>query len=100
MSGGHFDYTQREILMIRESIRSIINNNGKKVKEESNTLYFSEDSYNSNFSEETIEEFKKALEILRQAYVYSQRIDWLLSSDDSEESFKIRLREDLENYNP
>ena len=45
---------------------------------------------------ETIEEFKKGLEIIRKAYVYAQRIDWLLSGDDGEESFHLRLKEDLD----
>lgn len=47
------------------------------------------------YSEETIAEFKKGLEILRRAYVYAQRIDWLLSGDDSEESFHERMKEEL-----
>jgi hypothetical protein len=39
----------------------------------------------------------KGLEILKNAFVYTQRIDWLLSGDDSEESFHQRLKEDLKN---
>ena len=50
-----------------------------------------------NYSKETIKEFKKGLDILRKAYVYAQRIDWLLSADDGEESFHKRLKEDLDN---
>lgn len=34
---------------------------------------------------------------LREAAIYAQRIDWLFSGDDSEESFKKRIREDLLN---
>ena len=49
------------------------------------------------FSEETIAEFKKAVHILKQAEIYAQRIDWLLSGDDGEDSFHIRLKSDLEN---
>ena len=44
---------------------------------------------------EVIEEFKKGLKILKTAAVYAQRIDWLLSGDDGEESFKERLKEEL-----
>ena len=50
-----------------------------------------------NYSKETIEEFKKGLSLLRKAYVYAQRIDWLLSDDDGEESFHKRLKEELGN---
>jgi hypothetical protein len=30
------------------------------------------------------------------AEIYAQRIDWLLSGDDGEDSFRKRLKEDLE----
>lgn len=44
---------------------------------------------------EVVDEFKKGLKILKTAAIYAQRIDWLLSGDDGEESFKRRLKEDL-----
>ena len=34
-------------------------------------------------------------DILIQAYLYVQRIDWLVSGDDSEDGFHERLKEDL-----
>lgn len=43
-----------------------------------------------------LEEFKKGLKILKTAAIYAQRIDWFLSGDDGEESFKRRLKEELE----
>jgi hypothetical protein len=43
-----------------------------------------------------ITKFKEGLDILRKAEVYAQRIDWLVSGDDGEESFLERLKEDLE----
>lgn len=46
--------------------------------------------------QEVVEEFKKGLKILKTAAIYAQRIDWLLSGDDGEESFKRRLKEDLD----
>ena len=49
------------------------------------------------YNKETIKEFKKGLAILKKAYVYAQRIDWLLSGDDGEESFHERLKEELDN---
>ena len=45
---------------------------------------------------EVLEEFKKGLEILKKAAIYAQRIDWLLSGDDGEDSFKRRLKEELD----
>jgi len=87
MSGGHFDYDQYKISQIAESIRSII---------DKNTMIddFSSDS-SYHFSKKTIDEFKKAERILKEAYVYAQRIDWLISEDDGEKTFHERLKEDL-----
>ena len=45
---------------------------------------------------EVVEEFKNGLKILKIAAIYAQRIDWLLSGDDGEESFKRRLKEELD----
>lgn len=51
--------------------------------------------YYHDFTPQTIEEFRKAVKILKRAYVYAQRIDYLISCDDSEESFHERLQEEL-----
>lgn len=45
---------------------------------------------------EILEELKKGLKILKMASIYAQRIDWLLSGDDSEDSFKRRLKENID----
>ena len=50
----------------------------------------------NGFSEDTMQEFKLAVWYLKQALVYTQRIDWLLSGDDGEETFHERLKKDLE----
>jgi hypothetical protein len=34
--------------------------------------------------------------VLRQAYVYAQRIDWLVCGDDGEDSFQRRLKFEME----
>jgi hypothetical protein len=56
---------------------------------------YPEDKYHPEYSKEAIEEFKKGVELIKQAQIYMQRIDWLLSGDDGEESFLKRLKEDL-----
>ena len=78
MSGGYFDHSQYRIKDIIIDIESILL-----------------DDSDYNMKEETIQEFKKGLEYLYKAYVYTQRIDWFLSGDDSEETFHERLKEDL-----
>ena len=51
--------------------------------------------YYPDYTPETLAEFRKGVEILKRASVYAQRIDWLISCDDSEDSFHERLEEDL-----
>ena len=112
MSGGHFDYYQWHIRDIVYSLEDYIY--GHPLDEE-DIDYYIEDHWLEDkekeyviknkhtvpnlyeYSKETIKEFKKGLAILRKAYVYAQRIDWLLSGDDGEESFHERLKEELNN---
>lgn len=71
---------------VSETIRSLADNNKRK----------DEWGYSNDYSEETLAEFKKAIGIIQQAEVYIHRIDWLVSGDDGEDNFHIRLKEDLE----
>lgn len=85
MSGGYFDYKQYQIADMANKIENVIKNNAEK----------DEWGYARNYCPETIEKFNEAVKALRQAAIYVQRIDWLLSGDDSEESFISRLADDL-----
>jgi hypothetical protein len=107
MSGGFFDYDQSKIKNMIDSIEDLIANNGR-VKTEQEIIdgawgafdddYFNkypEDMFWHKYPDEVIEEFKKGITHLQIAYIYAQRIDWLVSGDDGEESFIRRLNEDL-----
>ena len=99
MSGGHFNYQQYHISDIADSIQEEIDNNNEPWFPK-DTPYSWEQRINSEFtgvrySDETIKEFKNAVKYLRIAAIYAQRVDWLLSGDDSEESFHRRLKKDL-----
>jgi hypothetical protein len=76
MSGGYFDYVQDRMLRAADSLASVIE---------------TDDQY----SKQTLAEFGKALTMLRASAIYLQRIDWLISGDDTEESFHKHLKEDL-----
>jgi hypothetical protein len=78
MSGGYFDYEQGRMKYMADRLASVIETNDE-------------------FSQETLAEFLKGLVLLRAAAVYLERIDFLLSSDDGEETFHKRLKEDLKN---
>ena len=107
MSGGHWDYIQYRFTDISKDIKNLIDKNGKeKTREELKDERFGdfqwyekypEDKFHCKYSDEVIKEFKKSIEIISKAQIYLQRLDWLLSGDDSEESFLKRLKEDLEN---
>ena len=105
MSGGFFDYQQYRMTDMIESIESVIKNNGKaKTQKQLDESWYTpdwyekypEDLYHPKYSNEVIEKFKEGVILLKKAQVYAQRIDWLLSDDDGEESFLVRLKEDLE----
>jgi len=90
MSGGHFQYKQWEIGNIADEVEQLILTNDSEEKNEWG------DRKGYHYTPETIEEFKKGLVLLRQAYVYAQRIDWLVSGDDGQDSFHRRLKFELE----
>ena len=49
-------------------------------------------------SDETIDAMKKAYRQIRIAGIYAERVDWMMSGDDSEESFRERIKEELEEF--
>lgn len=101
MSGGHFNYDQRRIDPIADDIQREIDNNGRELTEQEKRDYYWDDdkpTHHYEYPEEVIAEFKKGVEYLRLAAIYAQRIDWLLSGDDGEESFLERLKEELNEY--
>ena len=51
--------------------------------------------YYPDYTQETLQEFRRGIDLLKRASVYAQRIDWLISGDDGEDNFHKRLEEDL-----
>ena len=88
MSGGYFDYKQYAIDDIADAIEDIIKNKRAYNKEW--------DCVVNDYTDETFLKFEEGLELIRKASIYTQRIDWLISGDDGEESFHERLKEDLQ----
>ena len=81
MSGGQFNYEQFRISNIEDGIERLIKTNNR------------DDGF--HFNDEVIEKFTEALEYLRIARIMANRIDWLVSGDDSEETFFERLNEEV-----
>jgi len=105
MSGGAFDYNQYKIGYIADQIDEVIVKNGiektpQELKDESwrdDSWYdkYPEDKFHYKYPDEVIEKMKEAVKALNIAQEYAQRVDWLLSGDDGEESFLSRLEENL-----
>ena len=88
MSGGYFDYKQYELNAIADSIEQVILDYENKKKSEW------DDNLQWDFKDPlTIVEFRNAVNLIKKAAIYAQRIDWLLSDDDGEECFHKRLKE-------
>lgn len=87
MSGGYFNYSQNRINDVVEYLEYLLDD--EEAQEHRDT-----------YSDATLQKFKEAVDILRKAFVYTQRIDWLLSGDDGEETFHERLEEDLNQIEP
>jgi hypothetical protein len=105
MSGGAFDYDQYKIGYIADQIDEVIVKNGlEKTPEELKQegwrdpewyKKYPEDKFHYKYPDEVIEKMKEAVKALKIAQEYAQRVDWLLSGDDGEESFLRRLEENL-----
>jgi len=90
MSGGHFQYKQYELGHMADEIEQLIlDNDSEKVNEYGDIKGY-------GYSPETIEKFKLACMTLLLAQIYVQRIDWLVSGDDGEDSFHRRLDADID----
>ena len=79
MSGGRFNYIQYRFADIADDMVKII-----------------EEPEDHGLDEEAVAHVQMGIKLLLAAGIYLQRIDWLVSGDDSLEAFKQRLREDLE----
>jgi hypothetical protein len=77
MSGGYFDYVQYRINDICDSLEKIIKDNPY------------------DYDEKTLDKFRQAFITTEQAYLMIHRIDWLLSCDDSEESFHEQWEQEI-----
>lgn len=92
MSGGYFNYRQSQVSYLASEIDALIERNDDKSK----------DSYGyqigHEYPPEIIERFREAAHTLRQAAEMAQRIDWLVSGDDGEDSFMARWDKEVRPY--
>lgn len=80
MSGGHFDYVQYRFVETEDALREI-------VKDEDGDY---------DLPGDIASDVKEALDCLTKARLLINRIDYLVSGDDGEESYRRRVKEDFE----
>lgn len=99
MSGGTFEYWQNQIEYVIESIKEKIQKSGKPIPERLWDWYMRqnpESRFGTEYSESALRRFEEAIYALEKAFIYTQRVDWLVACDDGEDSFEERLKEELE----
>ena len=84
MSGGHFNYAQFRFREVAEELDELI-------------APSSDSYYYGAYSLETLQQFEIAKKFIETSAIYLQRIDWLVSGDDGEDTFHERLRDELNN---
>ena len=102
MSGGAFEYQQYHIEAIANCIEQEIIEAGREIPQE---IWLKNHWYGSSFDDsdrtyatyerKTIDIMKRAVYVLRMAYIYAKRVDWMLSGDDCEETLVKRLDKEL-----
>lgn len=111
MSGGYFDYAQSRIDDIADRIEDYLYGHELDESDVQDLIHdsFGDDDEPTEYAInhrhtmpnrngyrfQTLQQMKRAVKTLRKAAIYAQRADYLLSGDDSEESFMARLISDL-----
>lgn len=89
MSGGHFQYQQYRLEDMASQIDELIASNDDESLDEWG------DRRGYGYEPETIERFRQAAKTLRTAAAMTQRVDWLVSGGDDEDSFHKRWEEEV-----
>ena len=85
MSGGRFDFKQYQFEEIADDIDSLIAKNNIK----------DDWGYSRDYPADILEKFKETAHTCRLAAEMIQRVDWLVSGDDGEGSFRERWKEEV-----
>ena len=106
MSGGRFSYKQWHINNIADQIEQEVILSGKPIPKQKWSYYerqefeeTHEHPMNYAYPDSILRRMEEAVYALRAAAIYAQRVDYLLSGDDGEESFEERLSKELSELN-
>ena len=106
MSGGKFSYKQWHIDNIADQIEQEVILSGKPIPKQKWSYYERQEfeethkhPMNYAYPDSILRRMDEAVYALRAAAIYAQRVDYLLSGDDGEESFEERLSKELSELN-
>lgn len=106
MSGGKFSYKQWHIDNIADQIEQEVILSGKPIPKQKWSYYERQEfeethkhPMNYAYPDSILRRMEEAVYALRAAAIYAQRVDYLLSGDDGEESFEERLSKELSELN-
>ena len=94
MSGGYFEYNQWKVEELAEDIDRAI---ARSTRLLDNPPDKNDYEHCYVYTPETLAKFTEARDTLRRAAKMAQRVDWLLSGDDGEDSFHKRWEEEVLN---
>jgi len=90
MSGGHFNYIQSRLEDVACDIDELIEKNWSKELDEYG------DPQGRDYPFDIILKFHEARKTIRLAAAMIQRVDWLVSGDDGEDSFRTRWEREVD----
>ena len=106
MSGGKFSYKQWHIDNIADQIEQEVILSGKPIPKQKWSYYERQEfeethkhPMNYAYPDSILRRMEEAVYALHAAAIYAQRVDYLLSGDDGEESFEERLSKELSELN-
>ena len=106
MSGGRFSYKQWHIDNIADQIEQEVILSGKPIPKQKWSYYERQEfeethkhPMNYAYPDSVLRRMEEAVYALRAAAIFAQRVDYLLSGDDGEESFEERLSKELSELN-
>jgi hypothetical protein len=90
MSGGHFNYIQNNLEVVASDIDELIRTNWNYDLDEHGN------SIGRGYPIDIIAKFFEARKTIRLAAAMIQRVDWLVSGDDGEDSFRRRWEREVD----
>ena len=95
MSGGFFDYQQHRLEDMANEIDKLIARNGAPIEHVDDFEPRWSPTHHDSFPPDILARFRETARELRRVGDMLQRVDWLMSGDDSEDTFRQRWSKEV-----